>query len=71
MSTSQAETGQKAPTGSDWVYVHDDDDLLELWQNVKTGEYRTVPRKGPPLHTIPARRIEDHPLYGPPREGGT
>jgi len=69
MPTQQTGTGQKPPTttSSNWVYVHDDDDLLELWQNVDTREYRTVRRGGPPLHTIPAREIEDHPLYGPPK----
>lgn len=50
----------------EWVFIVDDDDRQELWQNQATGEEQWIEREGTPLHEVPADEIKGEPLYGPP-----
>ena len=50
-----------------WVFVGDDDDRLEYWRDDK-GNTRTVVRRGPPLHTVPAKDIPKVKVQGPPKD---
>ena len=50
-----------------WVYLYDDDDRGEWWLNVDTSEVKVFERDGEPLSSIPAKRVSQVPVQGPPK----